>query len=349
MRFFSIVLVLAGFAVASLVIGEPAGVSQPQTRDQRSLPPKQRGIALGLYSEDPNWSYIDMLDEMKAVGASHVAIVVPWYLKNAQDEKIFDHPRFTVPMHTVKRTIKDARARGMKIFLFPILRVEDQSDGGWRGVLKPRDKDAFYRNYILFIQRFAKLAEELKVPLLSVGSELSSMEVDEDRWRLVIAEVRKIYSGELTYSANWDHYEKVNFFDALDYAGVTGYFELAKKGEDPEVEELVHAWRDVYHRLMRWQHKIQKPLLFTEVGYLSQKGTAAWPWKEGADEELDLEIQRRCYEAFCRVWNGEPRLSGVYFWNWFGWGGPKSKEYTPRGKPAAKEIAKWYLDHPKNK
>ncbi len=332
MRSFSLILLLTVLVAAS-----------PGTSTKTSSPPGQRGIALGLYSEDPNWSYVNMLDEMKAVGASHVAIVVPWYMKTAQDVEIFDHPRFTVPMHTVRRTIKDARARGMKIFLFPILRVEDQSDGGWRGALKPRDAEAFWRNYLEFILLFARLAEELKVPLFSIGSELSSMDVHGDRWRHIIAEVRRVYRGKLTYSANWDHYKKVPFFDALDFAGVTGYFELAREGEDPTTEELVQAWRGFYFKLMRWQHGIGKPLILTEVGYLSQKGTAAWPWKEGADEPLDLEIQRRCYEAFRRVWDAEPRLAGAYFWNWFGWGGPKSKEYTPRNKPAAKEIAEWYL------
>ncbi len=345
MRFCNAILALVALATVWQVAAADEDIAHPR-KSKLSSPPAQRGVALGLYSEDPNWSYVDMLDEMKAVGTSHVAIVVPWYMKTARDVKIFDHPRFTVPMHTVRRTIRDARSRGMKIFLFPILRVEDQSDGGWRGTLKPRDVGAFFKNYLEFILRFAKLAEELKVPLLSVGSELSSMDVLDKRWRRVIAEVRKVYSGKLTYSANWDHYEKVPFFDALDYAGVTGYFELAEKGDNPTVEDLIHAWRNVYHRLMRWQHGIQKPLLLTEVGYLSQKNTAAWPWKEGANEDLDLDIQRRCYEAFCRVWDGESRLAGVYFWNWFGWGGPSSKEYTPRKKPAADEVAKWYLGYP---
>ncbi len=306
-------------------------------------PPAQRGVALGLYSEDPDWSYVDMLDEMKAVGTSHAAIVVPWYMKTSKDVEIFKHSRFTVPMHTVIRTIKDARKRGMKIFLFPILRVEDKSDGGWRGTLDPKDKDAFYDNYLTYILRFARLSETLGVPLLSVGSELSSLDVDAARWRHIIEEVRKVYSGKLTYSANWDHYEKVRFFDDLDYAGVTGYFELAKEGAPPTIEVLTNAWGKVFDRLMHWQSQVKKPLILTEVGYLSQKGTAAWPWKEGADEPLDLEIQRRCYEAFFKVWGGEGRLAGVYIWNWFGWGGLDSKEYTPRGKPAARELAKWYL------
>ena len=112
--------------------------------------------------------------------------------------------------------------------------------------------------------------------------------------------------------------------------------------EDPPVDRLVHSWREYHRRLMRWQHRIGKPILITEVGYLSQRGAAARPWNEGADEALDLDLQRRCYEAFRRVWDGEERLAGAYFWNWFGWGGPTSKEYTPRAKPAAREVAAWY-------
>jgi hypothetical protein len=310
-------------------------------------PPPQRGIALGLYSEDPDWSYGYFFDEMKAAGASHVAIVVPWYIKTVRDTRIFDHQRLTVPMRTVERAIADAAARDLTVFMFPILRVEDKSDGGWRGSLEPRDLDEFYRSYTDYILRFARLAEKHGVPLLSVGSELGSLDVQERRWRRVIARVREVYNGRLTYSANWDHYREVKFWDALDFAGVTGYFELSDKQkaprEDPDLAQLIHSWREHYMRLIRWQHRVGKPLILTEVGYLSQRGTAARPWNEGADEQLDLEIQRRCYEAFRRVWDDEPRLEGAYFWNWFGWGGPTSKEYTPRGKPAAREIAAWYL------
>jgi hypothetical protein len=314
-------------------------------------PPGQRGAALGLFSEDPEWSYADMIGEMKAAGVSHVAVVVPYYIKNDRACEIYRHPRFSVPMGTVERTISDVRAAGMEVMLFPILRVEDKSNGGWRGTLAPTDVDAFYRNYTAFILEFARLAQRLAVPIMSVGSELSTMDVHEDRWRTLIAKVREIYGGALTYSANWDHFREVRFFDALDYAGVTGYFELADKEkaleEDPPLEQLIHAWREVYMAMMRWQHKIGRPIILTEVGYLSQRGAAARPWDEGADEPLDLELQRRCYEAVRRVWDGEDRLAGLYFWNWFGWGGPTSKEYTPRNKPAAAEVSRWYLGAPR--
>jgi len=319
----------------------------PPSRLAATSPPEQRGIALGLYSEDPDWSYGYFFDEIKSAGASHVAIVVPWYLKNSRSSAIFKHPRYTVPMRTVERAIVDARARGLEIFLFPILRVEDKSDGGWRGSLAPGDVDAFFRNYTEYVLRFARLAEQHRVPLMSVGSELSTMDRHENRWRQIIAQVRRVYHGKLTYSANWDHYREVRFWDALDLAGVTGYFELTDKDADPPADpnlpRLIEAWREHYMRLLRFQYRVGKPLLLTEVGYLSQRGAAARPWNEGANEPIDLDLQRRCYEAFRRVWDDEPRLAGAYFWNWFGWGGPTSNEYTPRGKPAAREIAAWYL------
>ena len=329
----------------------PAGVElwpvEPPGRLAHSSPPPQRGIALGLYSEDPDWPYGYFFDEIKTTGASHVAIVVPWYMKDARSSQIYKHPRFTVPMRTVERTIADARKRELEVLLFPILRVEDKSDGGWRGSLEPQDVDAFFENYTEYILRFARLAEAQRVPLMSIGSELSTMDLHEPRWRRIIAAVRRVYHGQLTYSANWDHYYDVEFWDALDHAGVTGYFELADKHktplDDPDLAQLIEAWREHYMRLMRWQHRVGKPLILTEVGYLSQRGAAARPWNEGATEPIDLDLQRRCYEAFRRVWDDEPRLSGAYFWNWFGWGGPDSAEYTPRGKPAASEIAAWYL------
>ena len=58
--------------------------------------------------------------------------------------------------------------------------------------------------------------------------------------------------------------------------------------------------------------------------------------------ETDLEEQRRAYVAFVRTWNGAAEVRGVYWWNWFGFGGEKDTNYTPRKKPAAEVIRRWY-------
>ena len=50
---------------------------------------------------------------------------------------------------------------------------------------------------------------------------------------------------------------------------------------------------------------------------------------------------RRHPIPFTRVWSGDERLGGVFFWNWWGEGGPACHDYTPRGKPAEQVLRRW--------
>jgi len=59
---------------------------------------------------------------------------------------------------------------------------------------------------------------------------------------------------------------------------------------------------------------------------------------------VDLDEQRRAFEAFRRVWAASSVLDGVYVWNWYGFGGPTSISYTPRGKPAEAEVKRLLQD-----
>jgi hypothetical protein len=64
-----------------------------------------KGVALGLFAEDPGWSYRSLLDEIAALGADHVELVVAWYQKDVAATVIGEHPRFTVPDSAVRRAI----------------------------------------------------------------------------------------------------------------------------------------------------------------------------------------------------------------------------------------------------
>ena len=60
------------------------------------------------------------------------------------------------------------------------------------------------------------MAEEEKVDIFCIGTELEKfIEHRPAYWRELIAEVRKVYKGKLTYAANWDEYKRVPFWDAL--------------------------------------------------------------------------------------------------------------------------------------
>lgn len=313
--------------------------------------PLQRGIQLGLFHEDPLWSYAGLLREIRDLGTTHVGLTVGYYQQHAASTAIYEHPRFTAPEPTIVRTITEAHALGLKVMLFPIVRLEaPRSSSEWRGTLRPAEPAAWWQSYEQLILRLARLGRVHKLAQLSVGSELSTLDVgaERPRWSALINKVRGEFGGLLTYSGNWDHFEQVGLYDLVDTAGLCAYFPLAESlpgfetAAQLEVPALTAAWRRKRADLEAFAARVGRPLLLTEVGYLSQRGCARKPWDEGAQNPVDLEEQRRCYAAFADAWSGAPSLRGAYFWNYYGWGGPSSRGYTPRNKPAAREITRYF-------
>lgn len=305
-------------------------------------PPTERGVALGLFSADPEYRYGMLLDEIVATGATHVSITWVWWQTNTRSTKIRQVDGWSATDEQVVDTIARAKALGLHVTAFPIVRLTNGGPGEWRGRIAPDDEDAWWRSYTGYILHSLALAEKGGADRLSVGSELLSRERMRGRWLELVERVRmRAPEMELLYSANWDHYEVVSFWDAVDVVGLTAYWELTRDF-DPSIADLRFAWTPIRHTLLDWSRRIGRPFVFTEVGYPSLDGGAAWPWDETRKALVDIDEQRRAYEAFVATWSDVDVLHGVYFWNWFGFGGPEDTNYTPRKKPAAGVLERWY-------
>lgn len=297
-----------------------------------------------MSTDDPaerrRW-YSTFLDEIRQVGATDVSLVVRWSQADVTASVVAPKDGVTPPDAVVVEVAKLARERGLRVFVLPTLDVARRRSGEWRGVLKPADPEAWWTSYGEFIRHYAEISQDAGVSLFAVGSELVSMERHKDRWRALIADVRAAYKGRLTYSANWDHFEPVPFWDRLDVVGVTAYQGLSRK-PDPTVDDLAAGWKPFKRKLSAWAARKGHRYLFTEVGYPSRKNGAFRPWAYGDKAPPDLDLQRRCYVALRQVWQDDPRLQGLYLWNWFGAGGPDDTGYTPRGKPALDVLKAWW-------
>jgi len=300
-----------------------------------------RGMAFGLFSREEA-SYIEtQLVELRALGVESVSLVVPKATPDTRSSAFADD-RWATPTDEAIRTVaRLAHRRGMRVMLFPLVLVQKLDTGEWRGTLQPADWGKWFQAYGEFVLGYARLAEAESIEVFSVGSELCSSEAHEAEWRQLIARVRKVYHGRLLYSANWDHYRDIRFWDALDYVGVNAYYRLSGASE-PSVAELAAGWIPYREALTSWARRERRPLLITEVGYPSRVGAADDPWDYTADRPVALELQRRCYRAFAEAWSGVPELSGAFFYLWWGEGGTADGGYTPRGKPAAAELARWF-------
>jgi hypothetical protein len=339
----ALVLLSLLVAVAPLVVC--ARTIAPDSVDKSRVTSFQRGTGLGLFATDPDYDYAHLLDEIVAHGATDVLVVVAWYQTDVTSHDIHRRAGYTPSDATLLRTLKQARARGLRTSLLPIVRLERRSREQWRGRIAPAAGEAeWFRAYGEYLLRMAELSAAAGIERFGVGSELLSMERHEAHWRELIARVRAKYGGKLYYSANWDHFDPIRFWDAVDEVGVTAYFELTEDLTRPGRDVLVDAWRGPRWQLARLKARVNKPLVITEIGYPSLVTAARYPWDETRKADSDLGLQRLLYEAFCESFVGQGVLDGVYFWNWFGFGGPADTGYTPRGKPAADAMKACLLE-----
>jgi D-aminopeptidase len=247
-------------------------------------------------------------------------------------------------------TTQFARKHGLRTMLKPHVWIRDQGDGAWRGTISMKsdaDWQQWFDEYRRFIVHYATFAETNGIDLLCVGTELhSTVLARPDDWRKIIAAVREVYSGKLTYGANWHReFEDVPFWDDLDYIGVHGYFPLSEM-EQPSVDDLVAGWQPHIEKINRVRRKFDKPVVFTELGYKSTVDAATRPWEWPSripEDRVDTGTQAKCYEAFYRVFWHLPWFEGVYWWKWFpDHARGRTGGFTPQEKPAEAVMTRWF-------
>jgi len=301
----------------------------------------QPGLVLPLFALEEDYSYKQAIDEIHASGARSISFFVTNYQEDIRANYIYLNRR-AIEISRLSEIIKYAHQKGLSVFLFPTLHIQHLGHKEWRGVLKPQDPELWWKNYTQLIRFYTDLAREYQVEVLSIGSELCAMESDYDHWSKIVRYARKNYPGLLTYSANWDHYHDIAFMKEMDFLGINAYFGLTQK-TDPTLQELLDAWKPAKQRIEEAYNEYKRPIIITEIGYPSVDGANKDPWNYFATTPVDLKEQELCYQAFVKTWDPPPPfMHSVYFYNWWGDGGPQDRDYTPRGKPAEKVLEKWY-------
>jgi hypothetical protein len=353
-------------AVAAIAIAWQAGrvgrggeaTPAPPVPEHRALRPATpggpfHGMAVQLHGgTDIYEKYHRLIPEVAELGADTVLFVVHGWQTHGASLDLHIDARRTADAEQLGRLCDLATDSGLRIILMPIVLLESPRNNEWRGKIIPEGHawDAWFRRYSRFIVHFARIAEKHRVELLMIGSELIKTETYADRWIRVIQEVRQNYRGQLGYSANWDHYQtsKIAFWPHLDYVGMTTYYELADAA-GPDAAEIDANWAKIKSQIVAFAREVNKPIVFTEVGWCSQEGAAHEAWNYYANQKATaagLREQALLYECFIRAWSDEPTLGGVIWWEWnTSPGGPGDYNYTPRAKPAEKILRRWFGDH----
>lgn len=300
------------------------------------------GVAMQIQRIDLIDEYEKSIDQVAAIGADTVSIVVDARQENGSSSRIFIDVRMTPTPEQLLRLVRHAKGKGLRVVLMPIVLLDNPRGNEWRGTIRPDNWNQWWDSYRRMIHHYSWIAQAGGVDVLVIGSELVSTESRGEEWSRTIRQVRRDFKGLLTYSANWDHYNRVPFWAQLDLMGMNSYYKLGND-RHVQVKEIVSRWKDIQNDLLSFQRRINKPLILLEAGWCSMANAAHEPWDyTRTDQPVDLELQRKLYEGFFQAWWGNPSLGGFMMWEWPpGEGGRADKGYSPENKPAEEVMRQW--------
>ncbi|MGA9639437.1 glycoside hydrolase family 113 [Flavobacterium sp.] len=231
----------------------------------------------------------------------------------------------------------------MKVMLKPHLWVNHKFFTGNLDFTTIKEWENWEADYESYILQYAQIAQDEKVALFCFGTELQNPIAKRPQfWIQLITKIKKIYTGNLTYAANWDEYDKVPFWNQLDYIGVDAYFPISDK-QNPSVNDLEKGWQKYLPKMEALQKKENKKILFTEFGYRNSNYAAHEPWTEN-NSEINNLAQANSYEALFNVFKKQKWYAGGFAWKWYADDYHKRKviDYTPQEKPALEVIKRNY-------
>ena len=313
---------------------------------------KHRGMTLFGW-RDINDTAIDRLVEHHV---EWLALVPFMYQQNPDKGEVYrrdQYDSFSGGDSIFIRYIDHLHQRGVKVHLKPHLWTRE----GWRSDIQQPNQQSWekwFDSYERHMLHYAQMAEASGADLFCIGTELHTAVINNpQRWTELIAKIRGIYSGPLTYAANWyEEFEDVQFWDELDFIGIQAYFPLTSK-PNPDLTAIRAGWQPHLEKLKALSERHSKKILFTEIGYKSEASATVKPWEwEPALSQLTRkksdETQHLAYQAvFEEIWD-QPWFAGMYIWQWDirtkAENAATDLDFSPRYKAASFTISKGYGD-----
>lgn len=211
-------------------------------------------------------------------------------------------------MDDVRAVADEVRKLGLRLVVKAMVNVRD---GYWRAYIRFFDTyvpteptwEQWFASYDEFVVELAKTAQEVGAEMYCLGCEMVGTDHRADEWRDLIAQVRKVYHGPLTYNCDKFQEHHVTWWDAVDAISSSGYYPI------DQLEEH-------FQRVEAVAEKFNKPFFFMESGCPSREGSEYIPnnWNYGGKQSN--EAQARWYQAYTDMLIKHPKIRGSVWWDW---------------------------------
>lgn len=226
----------------------------------------------------------------------------------AQSTEIPFESEPTVTDDEVRWAIRASKRLGLKVCLKPVVNV---ADGTWRAFIGFFDEEVpgepswaqWFASYTRFIVHYARIAQDEGCEMLCIGCEMVQTDKRADEWRALIAEVRAVYDGLVTYNCDKYQEDRVTWWNALDIISSSGYYPLGD-------------WDAQLDRIEPVVRREGLPFFFMESGCPSREGSPArpndWTLRGAPSERAQADWYRDALAACAR----RDWVQGFMLWDW---------------------------------
>ena len=274
---------------------------------------------------------------VERTGANFVMLVPAGLQEHAYSEEIgWDG---TVSDEELAAMIGYFHSLGVQVALKPTVNCKD---GTWRAHIAFFDQDvvcepkwsSWFRAYTAFQCHYAAIAEQCGCEMFVAGCEMVMSEHREAEWRQLIADIRQVYHGPVSYNTDKYQEDHVTWWDAVDVISSSGYYPI-------------DDWESQLDRIEAVVEKFQKPFFFAECGCMSASGSSHVPNDWGVRGGVSPEEQASWYRAMFEAISRRPWVGGTCLWSWAGRMYPPEHAPEERGydicyKPAEQVVREAY-------
>lgn len=260
----------------------------------------------GTFQSKQTYESLDKL--IKRTNANYIVLVPNGLMETPQSQEIDYRSSATFSDKELRKAIDYIHEKGLKVALKPTVNCKN---GTWRAYISFFDIDVpceakwsvWFDAYTDFECHYASIAEEMGCEMFITGCEMVQTEHREKEWRQLISEVRKVYTGPVTYNTDKYQEDRVTWWDALDYICSSGYYPI-------------NDWENQLDRIEKVVKKYNKPFFFAEAGCRSISGAAQLPNDWNMSGEVNVEEQVRWYKAMFAAVKRRDFVKGLFLWDW---------------------------------
>lgn len=135
------------------------------------------------------------IKRMKSLSVDTVALVFYHFQDNDTSTEIFlDYNRYSADPTALAKAVRVIHANGLKVLLKPHIGLNNNQ---FRGIIQPAP--AYLASYRAHVLEWSAWATKHSVDVMCVGAELKGLEPADAFWRALVADVRGLFRGPVTY------------------------------------------------------------------------------------------------------------------------------------------------------